>query len=162
MKILTENKQSKIKVTEKIKTLINETVEKCIQYEKFRTDIEVSVVLVDNSEIKKINKKFRNIDKETDVISFPMLDFADGKIINNDGDIDNDENLLLLGDIVISLEKVESQSKDYDNTFERELGFLLTHGVFHLLGYDHINEKQENVMRGKQETVLEFLNLCKK
>lgn len=162
MKILTENKQSKIKVTEKIKLFINETIEKCIQYEKFRTDIEVSVVLVDNSEIKKINKEFRNIDKETDVISFPMLDFLGGSVINNSGDIDIDENLILLGDVVISLEKVESQAKEYGNTFERELAFLLTHGVFHLLGYDHSDKNQEIVMRSKQEAVLELLNLCRK
>ena len=109
----------------------------------------VSIVLVDNEYIHKINKEYRNVDKETDVISFAFMD-----------DETNPESVITdLGEIYISLEKAHSQSEEYGHSFKRELCFLLTHGLLHLLGYDHMTEEDEKEMFGLQEEVLNSLGI---
>lgn len=159
MKILIENSQNKIEVTEKVESIIKSAINKSLESEEFKMDSEVSVMLTDNTGIKKINNAFRNIDEPTDVLSFPMLDIVCGKLENITGDFDIDENLIMLGDIAVSLEMAEIQAKEYGHSFERELGFLVTHGIFHLLGYDHEDMRQEALMKEKQEAVLESLDL---
>ncbi len=109
----------------------------------------VSIVLVDNEYIHKINKEYRNVDRETDVISFA---FMDDETNPESGTTD-------LGEIYISLEKAHSQSKEYGHSFKRELCFLLTHGLLHLLGYDHMTEEDEKEMFGLQEEVLNSLGI---
>lgn len=109
----------------------------------------VSIVLVDNEYIHKINKEYRNVDRETDVISFAFMD----------DETNPESGITDLGEIYISLEKAHSQSKEYGHPFKRELCFLLTHGLLHLLGYDHMTEEDEKEMFGLQEEVLNSLGI---
>lgn len=109
----------------------------------------VSIVLVDNEYIHKINKEYRNVDRETDVISFAFMD----------DETNPESGITDLGEIYISLEKTHSQSKEYGHSFKRELCFLLTHGLLHLLGYDHMTEEDEKEMFGLQEEVLNSLGI---
>lgn len=104
------------------------------------------VIIVDNNYIHNINKQYRNIDRETDVITFALDD--DKKVVNSSG-------VHILGDIYISIDKARSQAKEYDHSFLRELSFLAVHGFYHLLGYDHMNLEDEKIMFQKQEEVLE-------
>ena len=104
-----------------------------------------NVIIVDNPKIHEINKEYRNIDRETDVISFAL---EDEKSFNT-------TDVRMLGDIYISIDKVRSQAKEYGHSFKRELYFLSIHGLLHLLGYDHMTEEDEKVMFGKQEEVLD-------
>jgi probable rRNA maturation factor len=161
MTVLIENMQEKINVTDEINTLIKTVIELSLELDNFYVLSEVSVVLVDNERIQGINKEHRQIDKPTDVLSFPMLDFSEGDIMQTSGDVDLDENLLLLGDIVISMEMAKKQSEEYEHSFEREVAFLTAHGIFHLLGYDHMEEEDEKIMMEKQETVMEKLGLVR-
>lgn len=103
-----------------------------------------SVIIVDDSYIHKINKEYRKIDRPTDVISFALLD----------NDIDNLSDLLRLGDIYISIDRVRKQALDYGHSNTREIAFLAVHGLLHLLGYDHMNKEDEKIMFGKQELIL--------
>lgn len=159
MTILIENLQNKIAINDNINGLLHRAVEISFRIEKFEIPSEVSILLVDNEGIREINNEHRNIDSVTDVLSFPIVDMTEGKINSNAGDYDMDENLLLLGDIVISLEMAKNQAIEYGHSFERELAFLATHGLFHLLGYDHIKEEEEKRMVEKQETVLGLMGL---
>lgn len=161
MAILIENMQDKTEITEKITDLLKKAIELSLQQEGFDTPSEISVLLVNDEEIQEINREQRNLDKPTDVLSFPMVEMEQGEMLSNEGDYDLDENLLLLGDIVISMETTQRQAEEYGHSLERELAFLVTHGVFHLLGYDHLEEKEEQVMIGKQEAVLEAMGLTR-
>ncbi len=159
--VFIENLQDKIKVEEELEKLLERTVKESIKLSDLDAGCEVSITLVDDSKIKEINLEFRNIDSATDVLSFPILEMDEGTVLSTEGDVDRDENLLLLGDIVISLERAEKQAEEYGHTFYREVAFLTTHGVFHLLGYDHMNDEQESKMLGKQEEVLKVLGLAR-
>ena len=108
--------------------------------------------------IRKINKKYRKIDKATDVLSFPMFEKAelDEKIKNKDFLYED-----VLGDIIISIEKVKEQAEEYGHSFERELSYMVVHGFYHLMGYDHIEEEDKKIMRPKEEKVLEQLNITR-
>lgn len=131
---------------EEIKELetIKELMEFALKYEKV-LNAEFNIIIIDNKRIKEINKEYRNIDKETDVISFALEDVKD--FIYSD--------LRLLGDIYISLDKVKEQSKLYEHSFLRELAFLSVHGLLHLLGYDHMEKQDEIIMFQKQEEILD-------
>lgn len=107
-------------------------------------NVMFNVIIVDNPKIHEINREYRGIDRETDVISFAL---EDDKTFNR-------TDIRILGDIYISLDKVISQSEEYGHSFKRELFFLALHGLLHLLGYDHMTEEDEKVMFGKQEEVL--------
>lgn len=159
MPVIIENLQNKIEIAKEVMDLILKTVEKSLQTEGFEIPSEVSILLVDDARIKEINKEQRNIDKPTDVLSFPIVDMFEGKIISDEGDFDLEEEVLLLGDIVVSIETAARQAEEYGHSFERELAFLVTHGVFHLLGYDHPDSIQEKRMMDKQEEVLVQLGL---
>lgn len=159
MEVLIENLQDNVAITDKLEALLKEAVNGCLRLQEFQMPSEISIMLVDDSKIKEINKEQRNIDKATDVLSFPMVDMKDGEIISNEGDFDLDENLLLLGDIIISTDTAMKQAEEYGHSFEREMAFLVTHGVFHLLGFDHEVEEEERVMMGKQESVLKGMGL---
>lgn len=159
MTVLIENLQDKIKVGEDMLELVKMAVNSSLELEKFEMPSEIGIMFVDNERIKEINKEHRNIDKPTDVLSFPIVDMYEGVINSDEGDFDLDEEVLLLGDIIVSLEMVKSQAEEYGHSFERELAFLITHGVFHLLGYDHDSPEREEKMISKQYNVLEKLNL---
>ncbi|NLY44281.1 MAG: rRNA maturation RNase YbeY [Clostridiaceae bacterium] len=162
--ILLENSQNIIEVDEKLKELIENAIGAVLDFEGFDQDVEISITLVDNEQIREINREYRNKDAETDVLSFPMLEFDEKREIipmHQEGDYNRDENVLVLGDIVISLEKAREQAQEYGHSFEREVGFLTVHSVFHLLGYDHEEEEQAKEMREKEEQVLQKLNLVR-
>lgn len=130
------------------------------------SDVSLSVTFTDNEGIREINKNFRDIDKETDVLSFPANDFpapADFSYIE-DGDpecFDQDTGEFILGDIMISLEKAHEQSEEYGHSFKREIAFLITHSLLHLLGYDHMDDDERAVMEEKQRQVLSTLNITR-
>jgi len=161
MTVLIKNRQERIAITDNVKGLLERAVYYSLQLEEFDIPSEISILLVDNEIIRSINGEHRNIDLHTDVLSFPMVDMFEGKIQSDEGDFDLSENSLILGDIVISVEMVISQAKEFEHTFERELAFLATHGIFHLLGYDHIDKSSEKKMIGKQEMVLLKMGLPK-
>jgi probable rRNA maturation factor len=108
------------------------------------TELEFSIIIVDNKRIHEINKEYRGIDRPTDVISFALEDSEDAQI----------EGYRILGDIYISLDKVKEQAEAYGHSFKRELCFLAVHGFLHLLGYDHMDSEEEKIMFGKQEEIL--------
>lgn len=118
----------------------------------------ITITFTTPEDIRKINKKYRNIDKATDVLSFPMFekDELDEKIKNKDF-LHED----VLGDIIISIEKVKEQAEEYGHTFERELSYMLVHGFYHLMGYDHIEEEDKKVMRPKEEKILSELKIVR-
>jgi len=161
-RIYIENGQEKIPVKPEHLELIKETVMQCLTDEGFGIGCEINILLTDDESIQKLNMQYRDIDRPTDVLSFPMAEVEKGKLLSCQGDIDMDEGLLLLGDIIISLETALKQAEDYGHSFEREIAFLTSHGVFHLLGYDHIEKDDEIEMVSKQEAVLEKLGLRRK
>ena len=115
----------------------------------------VSVTFTTPEHIHELNKKFRDVDRPTDVLSFPMFEKTE-----LDNMVENKiKNIIpeVLGDIVISVEKVEEQAKEYGHSFERELAYMLVHGFYHIIGYDHIKEEDKVIMREKEETVLNIL-----
>lgn len=124
-----------------------EILEKTRNVLKIDKDYEISIILVDAKEIHQINKDYRNIDRPTDVISFALKDSDDEFFI--------DEVDLELGDIFINIEAVVNQAKEYGHSECREISFLCTHGILHLLGYDHMNEEDEKVMFGLQDVILD-------
>ena len=127
--------------------------------------VEISVTVVSAEEIKAINSEFRGIDKTTDVLSFPMIPFetpADYAIVEEDEsyfDLDTDE--LLLGDIMISVDKVFAQAEEYGHSVTREFCFLVAHSMLHLLGYDHMTPEEAVVMENKQRTALDELGITR-
>ena len=150
-----ENGQDKIPVSYKLKILIRRAVEATLDFEQFGNDCEVSVTFTDNAQIKELNAQFRNINRETDVLSFPMFDY--------DGESEEppvDELTGMLGDVVLSLEQAQKQAKEFGHSFEREAAFLTVHSMLHLLGYDHeTGEEDEADMRRRQTAILERMGL---
>ena len=135
------------------KEIIKRVLQKCFEIEKLENkNLYVNVVLTNAKNIKSINKEHRGIDKETDVLSFPM--FEKNEIAN----LDN-TNEDILGDMVISIERVEEQAKEYGHSFERELAYMVVHSFYHLLGYDHMTEEDKKEMRKKEENVLGILGI---
>lgn len=134
--------------------LIQGLINIAAQKENVPEDAEVSVTFVNNDEIQVINRDYRNLDKPTDVISFALEEAVEGEI-----GIVGEDIPVVLGDIIISVEKAKEQAEDYNHTLERELGFLAVHGFLHLLGYDHMTQDDEKVMFQKQEAILEEYNL---
>lgn len=143
--------------------LIEKVVSKCFEIENLdENKVYVSITLTTPEEIRDINKQFRGIDKETDVLSFPIFDKKDLEMFRkNEEQLDEDMPQDVLGDIIISIKQVQEQAKEYGHSFQRELAYMLVHGFYHLMGYDHINEDDRKVMREKEENVLESLNLIK-
>ena len=157
MKIITflSNEQEKMAPPEDIEHLIEICTAAALEEEGIDDTAEVSVTLVDNEGIRELNREHRDIDRETDVLSFPLGD--------DDGyEVDPDNDAIMLGDIVISLEKAAQQAEEYGHSYRREGAFLITHSLFHLLGYDHVNsEEEEKIMFGKQEKVLDKLGITR-
>ncbi len=162
--IIIENAQDIIQVKEDLIRLIEDAINKTLEVENFSVAVEVSVIFVDNSQIKELNRTHRGLDKETDVLSFPMIDFNEKNAMSGDipkGDYNYDGEALLLGDIVISLEKAKTQAEEYGHLFEREVGFLTVHSMLHLFGYDHMNEADGKIMREKEEKTLKRMSLVR-
>lgn len=155
IEIFYSNEQDKLDPPADIEQLIERCTRAALAEEQIDEDAQVSVTLVDNEAIREINCEHRNIDRETDVLSFPLGD-------DESFDTDPETGAILLGDIVISLERAAEQAKEYGHSFYREVAFLITHSLFHLLGYDHVDsEEDEKLMFGKQDKVLEALGITR-
>ncbi len=158
LKIYFENEQQKHSIHYKLKMLIRRTILETLNYEGMENDVEVSVTFVDDEGIRELNKRFRNMDKPTDVLSFPLLDY--------EGESEEpffDELCHNLGDIVISLERAMAQANEFGHSFEREVAFLTAHSMLHLLGYDHeLSEEDDADMRKRQNDIMERLGLSVK
>ena len=144
-----------IEENEEYINILTKVIDKCFEEEKLQEkNLYVNIVLTNPENIKKINNEHRNIDKETDVLSFPMFE-------KEELEQRKETNPDVLGDIVISIEKVEEQAKEYGHSFERELAYMAVHGFYHLMGYDHMEENDKKIMRQKEENVLNKLNILK-
>ena len=153
VKVIISDEQKEIDVPRGIRLLIRRCCTAVLQEEHFGDDAEVSVCFVDNQRIHELNKAYRNVDRETDVLSFPLGE-------NGVYDTNMNTGAKLLGDIVISVPKAMEQAKAYNHSLQREIGFLTVHSMLHLLGYDHENGGIEQVhMREKEEEVLTKIGL---
>lgn len=129
--------------------LLNRLLRFAAKKENIPTDAEISVSIVNNQEIQEINRDYRQKDAPTDVISFAMQETVEGEM-----EILGEDIPLMLGDIIISIDKVKEQAEEYNHSFQRELGFLAVHGLLHLLGYDHMNVEDEKKMFSRQDEIL--------
>ncbi len=155
LKVYVKNNQNEIKVPVGIRMLIRRCCQAVLTTESFTDNAEVSVSFVSNSEIRLLNKNYRNKDRVTDVLSFPLME-------ENNVERNPETGYVLLGDIVISLETAVKQASNYGHSLEREIGFLTVHSMLHLLGYDHeTSPLDERIMREKEESVLEKLGISR-
>ena len=145
------------------KALANKTVSYALEYKNFPFDAQINLILVTNESIREINSAQRGIDRATDVLSFPMLEYenaGDFESLEPSADCyDPDSGEVLLGDIIISTEKVISQSREYGHSVEREFAFLIAHSMLHLFGYDHENEEDALLMEEEQRKILDNLHI---
>jgi len=144
--------------------LISDVIKKVLEKEKCPYEMEVNILITDNAGIREYNKQFREIDSETDVLSFPNVDYdspADFSYISeNEADYKNPETEeIVLGDIILSIDKIYSQSADYGHSLKREFAFLIVHSMLHLLGYDHIEPSDALIMEPRQEEILQSLDI---
>lgn len=151
MQIIIKNKSTH-KITYEHKKIIRNIIKTSLEIEGYNKMAEVSVTVVTNEYIKALNKEHRNINSETDVLSFPIINFKNGETPPKNG-------IYLLGDIVFSIEKAIEQAKDYGHSIEREIGFFIAHSMLHLMGYDHKDNISEKSMFEKQEKILNKVGL---
>ncbi|MGI6452996.1 MAG: rRNA maturation RNase YbeY [Syntrophomonadaceae bacterium] len=154
MEITVLNQQNIIEWSEELENFINHVIEAVGNTEDLAQEAEVSILLVDNPYIQELNNQYRGIDLPTDVLSFAMNETS--------GDLPDFEawqDSWLLGDIVVSLEQALIQSKEYGHSFKRELGYLITHGMLHLLGYNHENREERSIMRTREEAIMKSIDL---
>lgn len=148
IKVVINDNQKEVRVPTGLRMIVRRACIAVLKLEKFKGSVQVGVTFVDNQEIHKLNKKYRNKDYPTDVLSFQT---------SNDGnyDVDPETGLKLLGDVIISLEKAKEQAEKYGYSLQQEIGFLTTHSVLHLLGYDHEQGGMEKAkMREKEQIIM--------
>ena len=151
VKVMISNEQKAVKIPTGIRILLRRCCNAVIKLEELTGEYEVNITFVDNKKIKELNSKYRDIDSATDVLSFPMGE-------NGDYPVNPETNFKILGDIVISVERAVTQADEYDHSLRRELSFLTTHSMLHLLGYDHVNGGIEAAkMREREEEVMELV-----
>ena len=140
-------------------SIVKKVFDKCFEEENLQNSkLYITVTFTNPENIRKINKQYRNIDKATDVLSFPLYEKQElDKKIEQQKFLHED----VLGDVVISIEKVEEQAKEYGHSFERELSYMLVHGFYHLMGYDHIEKEDKKKMREKEEKILDILKISR-
>ena len=148
MTLLIDNRTD-FEITEEFEKLFNDVVKESLR-------CEVSLSIVSNDEIQEINKQFREIDAPTDVLSFPLLTFEEGE----QADV-NENNEIMLGDIIISIDKAKAQAEEYGHGLRRELAFLTAHSMLHLMGYDHMEEEEQKEMFKKQDDILNNLGITR-
>lgn len=150
MYIYFDHRQEEIALSETLEVFLRKVVSFTLEQEGVNPQAEISISFVDNEEIHRLNRIYRGVDKPTDVLSFPQYeDFSDL------------EQLVCLGDVVISIEKAREQAIEYGHSFEREMAYLTVHSIYHLLGYDHDTEENTKRMRGKEEKVLQALGIIR-
>ncbi|NLC51273.1 MAG: rRNA maturation RNase YbeY [Firmicutes bacterium] len=142
MSVLINNMQDVVKLEDSFLAKLANLGEKILRSEKYE-GVEASIIFVDDHYIKALNQKYRHIEQPTDVLAFPLRD-----------ELSISEGEKLLGDVYISLERAQEQAREYGHSLEREVAFLMTHGLLHLLGYDHHTQAEEKQMRCKQEQIL--------
>ena len=148
-----------IEEKEEYEAVIRRVLEQCFKEEKIENSkLYITITLTNPEHIRKINKEFRKIDRPTDVLSFPMFEKDELEKKIKEKDFMHED---VLGDIIISIPKVEEQAKEYEHSLERELSYMVVHGFYHLMGYDHIEEKDKIVMRPKEENVLSKLGITR-
>lgn len=163
--IFIDNRQTKIMFDDSMENILSSIIDYALKEEKVDLDYEVSVIFIDNKQIRELNNEYRNMDRETDVLSFPMLEYPSGKVYKDiyvNYEFDDsfyDEGRLIIGDIAISLEKAKIQSEEYGHSLLREVCYLTVHSILHLLGYDHIEEKEKIIMRKREEDILNKFNI---
>ena len=155
MTLLIDNRTD-VEITEEFEKLFNDVVKESLRYEEFDPECEVSLSIVSNDEIQEINKQFREIDAPTAVLSFPLLTFEEGE----QADV-NENNEIMLGDIIISIDKAKAQAEEYGHGLRRELAFLTAHSMLHLMGYDHMEEEEQKEMFKKQDDILNNLGITR-
>lgn len=148
MALIMSNQQERVQLPAQLKAKLDEIAKVCLEIEEVDGEAEISLVFVDDAEIQKLNHSYRNLDEPTDVLSFPLWD-EDEEILGE----------LLLGDIIISLETAQRQGEEYGHSLEREIAYLMVHGLLHLLGYDHLDKEEKEIMRCREEEILEKINL---
>ena len=139
--------------------LAKRVIEFALEHEEFPYECEVNLTLTDNEGIREINRTYREIDKPTDVLSFPLINYekaGDFSALeeNYDDNFNPDTGEIMLGDIIISIEKVKEQADSYGHSIEREFAFLILHSMLHLFGYDHMTEEEAAIMEEKQKIIL--------
>ncbi len=150
------NEQEIENVTAELRCLVKAAVYAALAYEDFRRSAEISVTFTDNEGIREINREHREIDAPTDVLSFPIL--GD----DEDGDTNPGTGAVILGDIVLSLERAREQAAEFGHSFTREVAFLTVHSVLHLLGYDHVNsEEDDKEMRARKHAILDYMGITR-
>lgn len=146
-------------------SLAREVIDFTMDHEGFPFEAEVDLTLVDNERIHEINKEYREIDRPTDVLSFPLLSYETAgnfdAIEQNDDNFNPDTGEVMLGDIIISVEKVKEQAALYGHEPKREFAFLIVHSMLHLFGYDHMTPKEAAFMENKQKDILEEMNILR-
>ena len=159
-KVLITNSQKAVKVPSGLRILIRRACNAVLEYEHFDEPAEISVTFVDNAAIAELNNQYRNKPMPTDVLSFPMFEYAPGRPPEDAADADPETGLIPLGDMVISMEHVAAQAREYGHAKRRELSYLVVHSVLHLLGYDHLDEgPQKARMRAREEAILGELGI---
>ena len=135
---------------------IQKVIKQCFMTENLMDkNLYINIILTTPEEIRKYNKQYRNIDKETDVLSFPIFEKEEIEKIQKNGN----EVPEVLGDLIISMKQVARQAEEYGHSFERELAYMVVHGFYHLMGYDHIEEEDKKEMRLKEENILTILKI---
>lgn len=163
--IYMDDRQSLISVEKDLEENIREIIDYALKEEQVLIPYEVSLIFVDNKAIREINSDTRGIDRATDVLSFPMLDYDEKKVFKECyleqefSIIDLNEGNLVLGDIVLSLERAKEQSEEFGHSFIREVCYLVTHSILHLLGYDHMEDDDKVIMRAREEEILSKFNI---
>lgn len=157
--ILIENTQQEVEIDDSINELIKKCAEMVLEFEECDFDAEISVTIVDEEEIKNLNKEYRGKDSITDVLSFPMMEFED-EMIFDECDFNGDN--VVLGDIVICAKRAKQQAEEFGHSVQREFAFLTVHSMLHLLGYDHEHsEDMEQEMFKRQEEILDKMGITR-
>lgn len=149
MEFYIDNRQDKVELDKEILDTVKKAIEETLIFEGKPLNFEVSISFVDNQLIRELNREYRNMDRETDVLSFPLYEEAGLSPVR------------MLGDIVISAEKALAQSIEYGHSFIREIAYLTVHSTLHLLGYDHLDEGEKRLMRSKEKEIMRRLKIFK-
>ena len=153
MTLLTDNRTD-FEISGEIMEAVEKVCLETLKYEEFDEDCEISLSFVTNEEIHQINRQFRSVDAPTDVLSFPQLTFEEGE----EADV-NENGEIVLGDIIISVERAKEQAEEYGHGLKREIAFLTVHSMLHLLGYDHMEKDEEEDMFRRQKEILEIAGI---
>lgn len=149
IEVLFDNRQEFIEIKDENMLAIERAINTTVEVERAEGDFEVSVSFVTNEEIRELNKNYRNVDSDTDVLSFPMDDEEDP------------EGVIMLGDVILSTQKIIEQAESFGHSLEREMIYLTVHSMLHLLGYDHMTEEEKEEMRDREKEVMIALQLFK-